>query len=388
MHIQLNHLDLNKLNIKEVFKKVIFPTTDKNFIDLGVILNIQLFGNEVVLDIEISNPTLQFKKRIENICVEALQKQFGNTIVVKLNFIVKKVEKDNKIKGNPIPGVKNIIAVSSGKGGVGKSTISANLSVALVELGYKVGLVDADIYGPSMPIMFDLVGESPNAIDVNGKKKMQPLENYGVKMVSMGLFTQANQAIVWRGPMASKALNQLIWDSHWGELDYLIVDLPPGTGDIHLSLVQAIPITGAVIISTPQEIALADAEKGVNMFRMDSIDVPVLGIIENMSFFVTEENPDKKYFIFGKDGAKNLADKLGIELLGQIPIVQSLREAADAGRPGVLQLNTEISNSFINLAKKVVLSIDERNANLPTTESVKITNMKGCSKKQENSDNK
>ena len=379
MHIQLNHLDLNKLNIKEVFKKVIFPTTDKNFIDLGVIINIQLFGNEVVLDIEISNPTLQFKKRIENICVEALQKQFGNTIVVKLNFIVKKVEKDNKIKGNPIPGVKNIIAVSSGKGGVGKSTISANLSVALVELGYKVGLVDADIYGPSMPIMFDLVGESPNAIDVNGKKKMQPLENYGVKMVSMGLFTQANQAIVWRGPMASKALNQLIWDSHWGELDYLIVDLPPGTGDIHLSLVQAIPITGAVIISTPQEIALADAEKGVNMFKMDSIDVPVLGIIENMSFFVTEENPDKKYFIFGKDGAKNLAEKLGVELLGQIPIVQSIREAADAGRPGVLQLNTEISNSFINLAKKVVVSIDERNANLPTTESVKITNMKGCS---------
>ena len=377
--MQLNPLDLNKLNIKEVFKKVIFPTTDKNFIDLGVILNIQLFGNEVVLDIEISNPTLQFKKRIENICAEALQKTFGNTIVVKLNFIVKKVEKDNKIKGNPIPGVKNIIAVSSGKGGVGKSTISANLSVALVELGYKVGLVDADIYGPSMPIMFDLVGESPNAIDVNGKKKMQPLENYGVKMVSMGLFTQANQAIVWRGPMASKALNQLIWDSHWGELDYLIVDLPPGTGDIHLSLVQAIPITGAVIISTPQEIALADAEKGVNMFKMDSIDVPVLGIIENMSFFVTEENPDKKYFIFGKDGAKNLAEKLGVELLGQIPIVQSLREAADAGRPGVLQLNTEISNSFINLAKKVVVSIDERNANLPTTESVKITNMKGCS---------
>ena len=385
MHIQLNPLDLNKLNIKEVFKKVIFPTTDKNFIDLGVIINIQLFGNEVVLDIEISNPTLQFKKRIENICVEALQKQFGNTIVVKFNFKVKKVkkvkkvEKDNKIKGNPIPGVKNIIAVSSGKGGVGKSTISANLSVALVELGYKVGLVDADIYGPSMPIMFDLVGESPNAIDVNGKKKMQPLENYGVKMVSMGLFTQANQAIVWRGPMASKALNQLIWDSHWGELDYLVVDLPPGTGDIHLSLVQAIPITGAVIVSTPQEIALADAEKGVNMFKMDSIDVPVLGIIENMSFFVTEENPDKKYFIFGKDGAKNLAEKLGVELLGQIPIVQSLREAADAGRPGVLQLNTEISNSFINLAKKVVVSIDERNANLPTTESVKITNMKGCS---------
>ena len=377
--MQIKPVDLNKKNIKEVFEKVLFPNTDKNFVDLGAILNIQLFGNEVVLDIQISNPTLQFKKRIENICVDALQKQFGKNTVVKLNYIVKNVEKDNKIKGNPIPGVKNIIAVSSGKGGVGKSTISANLSVALVELGYKVGLVDADIYGPSMPIMFDLVGESPNAIEVDGKKKMQPHENYGVKMVSMGLFTQANQAIVWRGPMASKALNQLIWDSHWGELDYLVVDLPPGTGDIHLSLVQAIPITGAVIISTPQEIALADAEKGVNMFKMKSIDVPVLGIIENMSFFITKEFPDKKYFIFGKDGAKNLAEKLGVELLGQIPIVQSLREAADAGRPGVLQLNTEISNSFINLAKKVVQSVDERNANLPTTESVKITNMKGCS---------
>ena len=377
--MQIKPVDLNKKNIKEVFEKVLFPNTDKNFVDLGAILNIQLFGNEVVLDIQISNPTLQFKKRIENICVDALQKQFGKNTVVKLNYIVKNVEKDNKIKGNPIPGVKNIIAVSSGKGGVGKSTISANLSVALVELGYKVGLVDADIYGPSMPIMFDLVGESPNAIEVDGKKKMQPLENYGVKMVSMGLFTQANQAIVWRGPMASKALNQLIWDSHWGDLDYLVVDLPPGTGDIHLSLVQAIPITGAVIISTPQEIALADAEKGVNMFKMKSIDVPVLGIIENMSFFITEEFPDKKYFIFGEDGAKNLAEKLGVELLGQIPIVQSLREAADAGRPGVLQLNTEISNSFINLAKKVVQSVEERNSNLPSTESVKITNMKGCS---------
>ena len=377
--MQIKPVDLNKKNIKEVFEKVLFPNTDKNFVDLGAILNIQLFGNEVVLDIQISNPTLQFKKRVENICVDALQKQFGKNTVVKLNYIVKNVEKDNKIKGNPIPGVKNIIAVSSGKGGVGKSTISANLSVALVELGYKVGLVDADIYGPSMPIMFDLVGESPNAIEVDGKKKMQPLENYGVKMVSMGIFTQANQAIVWRGPMASKALNQLIWDSHWGELDYLVVDLPPGTGDIHLSLVQAIPITGAVIISTPQEIALADAEKGVNMFKMKSIDVPVLGIIENMSFFITEEFPDKKYFIFGEDGAKNLAEKLGVELLGQIPIVQSLREAADAGRPGVLQLNTEISNSFINLAKKVVQSVEERNSNLPSTESVKITNMKGCS---------
>ena len=227
--------------------------------------------------------------------------------------------------------------------------------------------------------MFDLVGEAPKAVEVDGKKKMKPLENYNVKMVSMGFFTQINQAIVWRGPMASKALNQLIWDSHWGELDYMIVDLPPGTGDIHLSLVQAIPLTGAIVVSTPQDIALADAKKGVNMFQMDSIDVPVVGIVENMSYFVPQDLPEKKYYIFGKDGAKNLADQLGIKLLAQIPIVQSLREASDAGRPAVLQKNTEISNSFINFANEVVKVIDNRNNSLPSTEAVKITNMKGCS---------
>ena len=230
-----------------------------------------------------------------------------------------------------------------------------------------------------MPIMFDLVGESPKAIDVEGKKKMQPLENYDVKMVSMGFFTELNQAIVWRGPMASKALNQLIWDSHWGELDYLIIDLPPGTGDIHLSLVQAIPLTGAIVVSTPQDIALADARKGVNMFKMDSIDVPVVGIVENMSYFVPEDLPNKKYFIFGKNGAKNLAEQLEINLLAQIPIVQSVREASDAGRPAALQNDTPISNSFINFAKEVVKAVEARNENLPSTEAVKITNMKGCS---------
>ena len=212
-----------------------------------------------------------------------------------------------KVPDATINRVKNIIAVSSAKGGVGKSTISANLAVALAQLNYKVGLIDADIYGPSMPIMFDLVGEAPKAVEVDGKKKMKPLENYNVKMVSMGFFTQINQAIVWRGPMASKALNQLIWDSHWGELDYMIVDLPPGTGDIHLSLVQAIPLTGAIVVSTPQDIALADAKKGVNMFQMDSIDVPVVGIVENMSYFVPQDLPEKKYYIFGKDGVKTVS---------------------------------------------------------------------------------
>ena len=377
--LKQHKLELNKKNIEELFEQTTLNESNEKLLQNDSLLNVQIFGNEVILDFEISNPTLQYKKKIEGLSTQLLQKKFGEELKVKTNFSIKKVEKEVKIQGNPIPGVKNIIAVSSGKGGVGKSTISANLSVALAKLDYKVGLIDADIYGPSMPIMFDLVGESPKAIDVEGKKKMQPLENYDVKMVSMGFFTELNQAIVWRGPMASKALNQLIWDSHWGELDYLIIDLPPGTGDIHLSLVQAIPLTGAIVVSTPQDIALADARKGVNMFKMDSIDVPVVGIVENMSYFIPEDLPNKKYFIFGKNGAKNLAEQLEINLLAQIPIVQSVREASDAGRPAALQNDTPISNSFINFAKEVVKAVEVRNENLPSTEAVKITNMKGCS---------
>ena len=377
--LKQHKLELNKKNIEELFEQTTLNDSNEKLLQNDSLLNVQIFGNEVILDFEISNPTLQYKKKIEGLSTQLLQKKFGEELKVKTNFSIKKVEKEVKIQGNPIPGVKNIIAVSSGKGGVGKSTISANLSVALAKLDYKVGLIDADIYGPSMPIMFDLVGESPKAIEVEGKKKMQPLENYDVKMVSMGFFTELNQAIVWRGPMASKALNQLIWDSHWGELDYLIIDLPPGTGDIHLSLVQAIPLTGAIVVSTPQDIALADARKGVNMFKMDSIDVPVVGIVENMSYFIPEDLPNKKYFIFGKNGAKNLAEQLEINLLAQIPIVQSVREASDAGRPAALQNDTPISNSFINFAKEVVKAVEARNENLPSTEAVKITNMKGCS---------
>ena len=372
-------MDLNKKNIENLFSEITFSESDEKLLQNNSLINVQVFGSEVVIDLEITNPTLQYKKKVENLCVKFLQKTFNSDVNCKINFSVKKVEQENKIKGNPIPDVKNIIAVSSGKGGVGKSTISANLAVALSKLNYKVGLIDADIYGPSMPIMFDLVGEAPKAVEVEGKKKMRPLENYNVKMVSMGFFTELNTAIVWRGPMASKALNQLIWDSHWGELDFLIVDLPPGTGDIHLSLVQAIPLTGAIVVSTPQDIALADARKGVNMFQMDSIDVPVIGIVENMSYFTPEELPNNKYYIFGKDGAKDLAEQLGIDLLAQIPIVQSLREASDAGRPAVLQEDSAISNSFVNFAKEVVKSVDKRNSNLPSTEAVKITNMKGCS---------
>tara|TARA_E500000331_G_C17269459_1_gene718570 strand:+ start:807 stop:1928 length:1122 start_codon:yes stop_codon:yes gene_type:complete len=372
-------MKLSKTQIKEALSNISLPNEGQNIVESGAIKNIQIFGTDVELDVEIKNPTLQYKKKVEVECIKAIHDFVYEKAKVKVNLIVNAPEKTTQIKGNPIPGVKNIIAISSGKGGVGKSTITANLAVGLAQLGKKVGVVDADIYGPSMPIMFDLERAAPQAIEVDGKTKMKPLESYGVKVLSIGFFAQAQQAVVWRGPMASKALNQLIWDGHWDELDYLIVDLPPGTGDIHLSLVQSIPLTGAIVVSTPQLIALADARKGVNMFGMESIDVPVLGIIENMAFFSTDDMPNKKYYIFGKEGAKQLAQQMDIALLGEIPILQSIREAADAGRPAILQKDTIIAKSFINLAKNVAEAIDKRNTNIKPTQVVQTTHTKGCS---------
>jgi ATP-binding protein involved in chromosome partitioning len=376
-------MKLTKEVVIAALQHITLPNEDQNIVDSGAIKNIQLFGSDVELDVEIKNPTLQYKKKVEVDCLKAIHDYAYEKSKVKVNLIVNAPvkEKENKIKGNPIPGVKNIIAVSSGKGGVGKSTIAANLAVGLSDLGYKVGVIDADIYGPSMPIMFGLEGETPTTVNVDGKSKIKPLESYGVKLLSIGFFAQSQQAVVWRGPMASKALNQLLWDTHWGELDYLVVDLPPGTGDIHLSLVQSIPLTGAVVVSTPQHIALADAQKGVNMFRMDSIDVPVLGMVENMSYFTPEELPDNKYYIFGKEGAKGLAEQMDIDLLAEIPIVQSIREAADAGRPAILQGATPIAIELLNMAKNVVASIEKRNVALPPTSAVQTTHSAGCSTK-------
>jgi len=376
-------MKLTKEVVITALQHITLPNEDQNIVESGAIKNIQLFGSDVELDVEIKNPTLHYKKKVEVDCLKAIHDYAYEKSKVKVNLIVNAPvkEKENKIKGNPIPGVKNIIAVSSGKGGVGKSTIAANLAVGLSDLGYKVGVIDADIYGPSMPIMFGLEGETPTTVNVDGKSKIKPLENYGVKLLSIGFFAQSQQAVVWRGPMASKALNQLLWDTHWSELDYLVVDLPPGTGDIHLSLVQSIPLTGAVVVSTPQHIALADAQKGVNMFRMDSIDVPVLGMVENMSYFTPEELPDNKYYIFGKEGAKGLAEQMDIDLLAEIPIVQSIREAADAGRPAILQAATPIAIELLNMAKNVVASIEKRNVALPPTSAVQTTHSAGCSTK-------
>lgn len=343
-----------------------------------LVRNLQIVGNQVILDMMSHSPAMHEKKRMEAAMHAAFEDKFGKEFVLKLNVIVEVPEK-NEIKGKEIPGIKNIIAVASGKGGVGKSTIASNLAISLTKMGFKVGLLDADIYGPSAPTMFDVVSAKPISEKIEGKEKMKPVESYGVKLLSLGFFAGANQAVVWRGAMASKAIHQLIHDANWGELDFLLLDMPPGTGDIHLSIVQEVPVTGAIIVSTPQQIALADAKKGVAMFQMPEINVPVLGIVENMAYFTPEELPENKYYIFGKEGAQQLAEQLKIPFLGEIPLIQSIREASDVGRPAALQENTLIGEIYNDLAKNVVSSLVQRIESLPPTEAVRITTMAGCS---------
>ena len=319
-------MNIQKQQIQEALKSVKVKGDEKSLIENNLVTNIVVFGDEVNIDLTIHNPTLHAKKQVEVDILKAIHEQVyaKAKIKVRVNVEATKQENSNLIRGEKIQGVENIIAIASGKGGVGKSTVTANLAVALQRKGYKVGVVDADIYGPSQHIMFDVEKSRPQASQVNGKPVMLPVESYGVKLVSIGFFAPGSQAVVWRGPMATKALNQIVKDSHWGELDYLLIDLPPGTGDVHLSLVQAVPVTGAVIVSTPQNIALADAKKGVGMFQLDTIQVPVLGIVENMAYFTPEELPENKYYIFGKDGAKNLADDLNLPLLAEIPLVKGI----------------------------------------------------------------
>jgi ATP-binding protein involved in chromosome partitioning len=373
---------MTKSEILSALSTISAPGEGQNLVESGAIKNVQVFGDEVVVDVTIGNPSLQAKKKTEVSILQVIHAEVHPKAKIKVNLTVEapeKTENSNLIKGKPIPGIKNIIAVASGKGGVGKSTVTANLAVSLAKMGFEVGLLDADIYGPSQPLMFDVENEKPLAIDVEGKSKMKPVSNYGVKLLSIGFFTEKDQAVIWRGPMAAKALNQMIFDAHWGELDFLIVDLPPGTGDIHLSIMQSLPITGAVVVSTPQEVALADARKGIAMFEQDTIQVPVLGIIENMSYFTPAELPENKYYIFGEGGAKHLAERMGVTLLGEIPLVQSVREAGDVGRPAALQDDTTISEAFETLTKEVVSQLVRRNETLPPTEAIRITTMAGCS---------
>jgi ATP-binding protein involved in chromosome partitioning len=371
-----------KLDRKEILKAletITIAGEGKNMVESGAVANVITFGDEVVVDLLLHTHAMHIKKRAEDDIRKTILELVSPEAKIKVNIKVEAKENPNEIKGKSIPGIKNIIAVASGKGGVGKSTVTANLAVTLAKMGFNVGVLDADIYGPSMPIMFDVESEKPVSITVDGKSKMKPIESYGIKILSIGFFTAPSQAVIWRGPMAAKALNQMIFDADWGELDFMLIDLPPGTGDIHLSIMQSLPITGAVVVSTPQAVALADAKKGVAMFMQDNINVPVLGIIENMAYFTPEELPENKYYIFGQEGAKNLAQDLDVPFLGEVPIVQSIREAGDYGRPAALQTASVIETIFEEITRNVVQETVNRNESLPATEAIKITTMAGCS---------
>ena len=375
-------MKFKKEQILKALETITVAGEGKNMVESEAVKNVMTFADEIIVDIVLSTPAMHIKKRAEADIIKTIKEKVSAEAKVSVNIKVvapAQAANPNLIKGKNIPGIKNIVAVTSGKGGVGKSTITANLAVSLSKQGYKVGILDADIYGPSIPMMFDVVKERPLSTSVNGRSKMKPVENYGVKVLSIGFFTTPEQAVIWRGPMASKALNQLIFDASWGDLDYMLIDLPPGTGDIHLSIMQSMPITGAVVVSTPQPVALADARRGIAMFQQKNIQVPVLGVIENMAYFTPEELPDNKYYIFGKQGAQNLSEDLNVAFLGEIPLVQSIREAGDSGRPAALQEETPLARAFEKITKKVIEELNSRNEILPPTEVIQMTNSVGCS---------
>ena len=372
-----------KLDRKEILKaleSISIAGEGQNMVESGAVQNVVVFGDEVVVDLVIHSPAMHTKKRAEEDIKKLIHEQFPATTVVKINTKVEApaANASQSIKGKAIPGISNIIAVASGKGGVGKSTVTANLAVSLAKMGFSVGILDADIYGPSMPIMFDVENEKPISVEVDGKSKMKPVESYEIKLLSIGFFTVPSQAVIWRGPMAAKALTQMIFDADWGQLDFMLIDLPPGTGDIHLSIMQSLPITGAVVVSTPQAVALADARKGVSMFLSDSINIPILGIVENMAYFTPAELPNNKYYIFGKEGAQQLAEDLTVPFLGEVPLIQSVREAGDYGRPAAMQEDSIIAKVFESITRNVVQEVVRRNETLPPTEAIKITTMAGC----------
>ncbi len=354
-------MSITKEQVLEALKNVDDPDLKKDIVTLGMVKDVEVNDKKVSFTVVLTTPACPMKDMIHKACVNAIKYYVDKEAIVDVNMTATVTSKK---AGNQLllPGVKNIIAVASGKGGVGKSTIASNLAVALAKQGAKVALVDADIYGPSVPILFDLVQGRPKAKVIDGVEKMEPLESYGVKINSIGFMAAPEQAVPWRGPMATKAINELIGKTHWGELDYMILDLPPGTGDIHLSIVANLPITGAVIVTTPQNVALSDTLRGISMFRMPTINVPVLGVVENMAYFTPAELPDSKYYIFGKDGGRNLAERAGVPLLAQIPLVQSICEAGDAGRPAVLQETTPQAIAFIEMAKAIAQQVAIKNA--------------------------
>ncbi len=357
-------------NVTDALRIVFYPGSDEDIVSLDMVQEIRIAGQRV-------NFSLVFQRsndpNIENLvleCEKALKEYLGEEVEIEDNISVKFL---HDMERPVLPQVKNIVAVASGKGGVGKSTVAVNLAVALANSGAKVGVIDADIFGPSIPKMFGTEGERPTGEKIDGREVINPVEKYGVKFLSVGFFVDTESAIIWRGPMASNALKQLITEGNWGELDYLLVDLPPGTSDIHLTLVQSVPVTGALIVTTPQDVALADVIRGTSMFQSKSIDVPVLGLVENMAWFTPAELPENKYYIFGKDGGKMLADKLGLKFLGQIPIVQSIREGGDNGVPVAADAESITGQAFADVAKQVAQQVHVRNIQKAPTKKVKIT---------------
>lgn len=349
---------VTKAQILEVLRNVQDTESAKNIVETNKILRLDILENIINIDVEIGNPAMHVKKKMERAIKEAIA-SVDESINTYVTLVVNISSRRNDPK-NILPGVKNIIAIASGKGGVGKSTVSTNLAVALAKMGAKVALVDADIYGPSIPLMLDTMFVRPKIKQMeDGRTKIEPVENYGIKMLSIGFFADVNQAVAWRGPMASKALTQMFADADWGDLDYMLIDLPPGTGDVHLTLAQAVPVNGVVVVSTPQEVALADARKGVAMYSMPNINTPILGLVENMAWFTPAELPDNKYYIFGKDGVKKLAQELNVPLLGEIPLIQSVREAGDKGVPAALDESNPAHKYFMELAEQVVEQVSK-----------------------------
>ena len=361
-------MNITKERVLKALSTVEDPDLKKDLVTLGMIQDIQLEENRIKFSVVLTTPACPLKELIKNNCIQALEKEFGQ---VTLEIFMTSNVTSSRDNAPLIPQVKNIIAIASGKGGVGKSTCASNLAVALAKTGAKVGLIDADISGPSIPTMFNVEAEQPAVKQEDGKNIIIPIEQYGVKLMSIGFLTPAESAVVWRGPMASSALKQFIGDVMWGELDYLLIDLPPGTSDIHLTMVQTIPVTGAVIVTTPQKVAIADATKGLTMFQQPQINVPILGVIENMAYFTPEELPDNKYYLFGKEGGKKLSVKFDVPFLGEIPIVQSIRESGDSGYPAVLKEGVT-ANAFTELAENLARQVAIRNAAKNKTEVVHV----------------
>jgi ATP-binding protein involved in chromosome partitioning len=357
---------ITKEQVLQALGNVEEPDLKKDLVTLNMIQDIHIDGNSVSFSVILTTPACPLKALIENACRNAISHFISKEAVVSINMTSRVTSQKN----TGVPGVKNIIAVASGKGGVGKSTVAVNLALGLAKAGAKVGLIDADIYGPSIPIMFGLEGVRPQASEVNGKTRIEPIEKYGIKLLSIGFFTDPNQPVPWRGPMVSTAVKQLFNDADWGELDYLVIDLPPGTGDIHITVTQTFPVTGAVIVTTPQNVALADAKKGIGMFLMPAINVPILGVVENMSYFTPAELPENKYYIFGKGGGQKLAAQLDVPFLGEIPLVKNISDSGDAGKPTILEEDGIMTQAFLEMARRVAQQVAISNARALSNQQV------------------